>query len=68
MGLVLLRDLSRFYVAILMATGYYSIYLKDNLQIKGSFWNSKSGIHVAEVKQKQDAANCNIRDSKVVEE
>lgn len=61
-GGLLLMDLSHLYAAILT-------YLKDNLQIKGLFWNSKSGIYVAEIKQKQDPANCNIiRDSKAVEE
>lgn len=62
LGAILLKDLWHFYVAILM-------YLKDNLQIKGLFWNFKSEIHVAEIKQKQDARNCNtIRDSKAMEE
>lgn len=61
MGTALLRVLSHFYAAILM-------YLKDNLQIKGLFWNSESGIFVAEIKQKQDATKCNmIRDSRAVE-
>lgn len=42
-GAVLLMDLSHLYAAILM-------YLKDNPQIKGLFWNSKGGIGVAELK------------------
>lgn len=44
--------LTHLYAAILMS-------FKANLQIKVILWNSKSGIYLAERKQKQDSTNCN---------